>query len=62
MDKSGYLYQKSGENQNKSKIYWRCLNNIKFKCRARASTDGFYITGYISSHNPSCKTTENDKN
>ena len=45
IDKTGYLYQKSDGNQAKTKIYWKCINNVKFKCRARANIEGFYITG-----------------
>ena len=72
MDKVGYLYQKSGENQAKTKIYWKCLNNsksiqnskqktISYKCRARANTEGFYITGYHSSHHPLCAPSDKEK-
>ena len=62
MDKTGYLYQKSGGNQAKTKIYWKCLNNVKFKCRARANIEGFYITGYHGSHHPSCAPSDKEKN
>ena len=72
MDNAGYLYQKSGENQAKTKIYWKCLNNSKsiqnskqktipYKCRARANTEGFYITGYHSSHHPLCAPSDKEK-
>ena len=61
MDKTGYLYQKSGGNQAKTKIYWKCLNNVKFKCRARANIEGFFITSYHGSHQPSCTLSVKEK-
>ena len=41
MDKSGYVYRSNLKRE--AKIYWRCRNSEKFKCPARAVTDGFYV-------------------
>jgi len=48
VDKAGYAYRSSQKKD--SKIYWRCRDSDKFKCGARAVTDGFYIMAFTNVH------------
>ena len=45
-----------------TKIYWKCINNVKYKCRGRVNTEGFHITAYVGKHNPLCIPSEKEKN
>jgi len=54
VDKAGYLYSKhqSGEGKGK-KVWWICVESKKKQfrdCKARATTEGFYITKYTNVH------------
>ncbi len=48
MDKSGYPYRSNLKKENK--IYWRCRNSERFRCGARAVTDGFYVIAWTGTH------------
>ena len=47
-DKAGYMYRCNLKKE--SRIYWRCRNSEKFKCNARAVTDGFHVTSWTNGH------------
>ena len=49
MDKAGYAYRSNLKKE--TKIYWRCLTSEKFKCPARAVTDGFQVMSWTGLHN-----------
>ena len=51
MDKSGYAYRSNLKKE--TKIYWRCRDSERYKCCARAVTDGFYVINWTGSHNHS---------
>jgi len=40
VDSQGYAYSKKHVNTNGDVIYWRCSNQQKFKCYAKAKTVG----------------------
>jgi hypothetical protein len=48
MDKAGYVYRSNLKRE--AKIYWRCRNSEKFKCPARAVTDGFQVLSWTGPH------------
>ena len=48
-DKAGYIYNKCRTNSNGS-IYWSCCDKRRYRCKARAHTEGFYIIGYVNEH------------
>ena len=48
IDKAGYVYRSNLKKE--SKIYWRCRNYERFKCSARAVTDGFYVVSWSGEH------------
>ena len=48
MDKAGYAYRSNLKKE--TKIYWRCRNSEKFKCPARAVTDGFQVMSWTGLH------------
>jgi len=48
IDKAGYVYRSNLKKE--SKIYWRCRNYERFKCSARAVTDGFYVVSWNGEH------------
>ena len=54
MDKAGYAYRSNLKKE--TKIYWRCRNSEKFKCPARAVTDGFQVMSWTGLHNHSLPT------
>ena len=56
MDKLGYVYRSNLKKE--SRMYWRCRDYERFKCNARAVTDGFYVMCWTGTHNhSSCNTT-----
>ena len=59
MDKLGYVYRSNLKKE--SRMYWRCRDYERFKCNARAVTEGFYVTCWTGSHNHSCSTTTSSK-
>ena len=51
-DSAGYTYQKQKHSKAfPSKIYWKCGKYSKFKCPARATTDGEFFINFSSKHN-----------
>ena len=48
LDKAGYAYRSNLKKE--TKIYWRCRNYERFKCNARAVTDGFYVVSWNGEH------------
>lgn len=56
MDKSGYVYRSNLKKE--SKIYWRCRSSEKFKCPARAVTDGFQVVSWTGIHSHQVPTTD----
>jgi hypothetical protein len=48
MDRAGYPYRSNLKKENK--IYWRCRNSERFRCGARAVTDGFYVIAWTGTH------------
>lgn len=53
VDKAGYVYR--SRQKKESKIYWSCRDEAKFKCNARAITDGFYIMSMSGEHHHDAK-------
>ena len=56
MDKAGYAYRSNLKKE--TKIYWRCRNSEKFKCPARAVTDGFQVMSWTGLHSHSLPTSK----
>lgn len=55
VDKEGYSYiHAKNSKTSSSKVFWTCRRIKKFNCKARATTDGFYIVKYqnVHSHSP----------
>jgi hypothetical protein len=53
VDKIGYIYNKHQTNKDGTIIWWRCKEFHKkslTRCRARATTEGFFITGHSNTH------------
>jgi hypothetical protein len=54
VDKLGYIYNKHQRNTDGTLIWWKCREffnrKAEMKCRARATTQGFYITKRTSVH------------
>ena len=48
VDKAGYVFRTNLKKE--SKIYWRCRNYERFKCAARAVTEGFYVISWTGEH------------
>jgi hypothetical protein len=48
MDPRGFCY--SWNHKGKKRIYWVCNKVAKFKCRASASTEGFFIVRLSGGH------------
>ncbi len=48
MDPHGFCY--SWNHKGKKRIYWVCNKVSKFKCRASASTEGFFIVRLSGAH------------
>jgi hypothetical protein len=44
------------------KIYWKCINNVEFKCRGRVNTEGFHISAHVAKHEPLCRPSEKEQN
>jgi len=42
MDRAGYLY--CANRKTDKRIYWKCQNFRKKNCKARALTEGFFVT------------------
>ena len=56
LDKAGYAYRSNLKKE--TKIYWRCRNSEKYKCPARAVTDGFQVMSWTGLHSHSLPTTK----
>jgi len=55
VDKAGYVYNKhqSSQSGKGKKVWWKCVESKKKQfrdCKARATTEGFYITQYTNVH------------
>ena len=55
VDKTGYVYIKhqSCKSGTEKKVWWKCSESKKKQfsdCKARATTEGFYITKYTNVH------------
>ena len=54
VDKLGFIYNKHQSNSKGTLIWWKCREffnrKSEMKCRARATTQGFYITKRTSVH------------
>ena len=48
MDPHGFCY--SWNHKGKKRIYWVCNKVARFKCRASASTEGFFIVRLSGAH------------
>ena len=51
VDKAGYIYNK--HHVPGKKVWWKCVESKKKQfrdCKARATTEGFYITQYTNVH------------
>ena len=56
LDKAGYAYRSNLKKE--TKIYWRCRNSEKYKCPARAVTDGFQVMSWTGLHSHSLPTSK----
>ena len=48
VDKLGFIYRSNLKKD--TKIYWKCRESEKFKCSARAITEGFYVMSWSGQH------------
>jgi len=51
VDKAGYEYQKHKTDLSGVRIYWRCVKNRNFKCKARMATENNCIVQQTGEHN-----------
>ena len=54
VDKLGYVYNKHQSNKQGTLIWWKCREffsrKTEVRCRARATTEGFFITKHTNVH------------
>ena len=51
LDKLGFLYKVNHKSKTSGKVWWKCHKYDKFKCSARAITDGPSILSRHGNHN-----------
>ena len=50
VDSSGFVYNKHKSNERRDRIFWICARKTRYKCTARATTEGDYIIKYLGEH------------
>ena len=50
LDNSGYIYSENKSNKEATKKWWICNTHLKSGCKARATTEGSYITKHTNAH------------